>query len=46
MLWIIALAESDLAQIKEELMEYGYIKKHYDRKKDRRLRVSQNRSIM
>ena len=29
----IALAESDLAQIKEELMEYGYIKKHYDRKK-------------
>ena len=29
----IALAESDLAQIKEELMEYGYIKKHYDRRK-------------
>ena len=29
----IALAESDLAQIKEELMQYGYIKKHYDRRK-------------
>lgn len=29
----IALAESDLAQIKEELTEYGYIKKHYTGKK-------------
>jgi len=29
----IALAESDLAQIKEELTEYGYIKKHYSGKK-------------
>ena len=37
----IALAESDLAQIKEELMEYGYIKKHYDRKKGQKM---QNKS--
>ena len=29
----IALKEDDLVQIKEELMEYGYIKKHYDRRK-------------
>lgn len=29
----IALAESDLSQIKEELTEYGYIKKHYTGKK-------------
>ncbi|MDO4337876.1 MAG: NFACT RNA binding domain-containing protein [Eubacteriales bacterium] len=32
----IALAESDLAQIKEELTEYGYIKKHYSGKKGRK----------
>ena len=35
----IALAESDLAQIKEELMEYGYIKKHYDRKKGQKMQA-------
>lgn len=35
----IALAESDLAQIKEELMEYGYIKKHYDRKKGQKMQT-------
>lgn len=29
----IALLESDLSQIKEELTEYGYIKKHYAGKK-------------
>lgn len=29
----IALSEADLAQIKEELTEYGYIKKHYSGKK-------------
>lgn len=29
----IATLESDLAQIKEELQEYGYIKKHYTGKK-------------
>ncbi len=29
----IARAESDLSQIKEELTEYGYIKKHYTNKK-------------
>ena len=29
----IALAESDLSQITEELTEYGYIKKHYSGKK-------------
>lgn len=29
----IARSESDLSQIKEELMEYGYIKKHYTGKK-------------
>ena len=29
----IALNEADLAQIKEELTEYGYIKKHYSGKK-------------
>ncbi|MGI6071229.1 MAG: Rqc2 family fibronectin-binding protein [Blautia sp.] len=29
----IARSESDLSQIKDELMEYGYIKKHYTNKK-------------
>lgn len=29
----IALAENDLAQIKEELTEYGYIRRHYTGKK-------------
>ena len=29
----IARAENDLSQIKEELTEYGYIKKHYSNKK-------------
>lgn len=29
----IAISESDLSQIKEELTEYGYIKKHYSGKK-------------
>lgn len=29
----IAMAESDLSQIKEELTEYGYIKKHFTGKK-------------
>ena len=33
----IALAESDLAQIKEELVEYGYIKKHYTGKKGQKM---------
>lgn len=32
----IALVESDLAQIKEELTEYGYIKKHYSGKKGKK----------
>ena len=35
----IALAESDLAQIKEELAECGYIKKHYDRKKGQKMQA-------
>lgn len=35
----IALAESDLAQIKEELTEYGYIKKHYTNKKGRKIQA-------
>ena len=33
----VAMSEADLAQIKEELMEYGYIKKHYDRKKGQKV---------
>ncbi|MDY4692560.1 MAG: NFACT RNA binding domain-containing protein [Blautia sp.] len=32
----IALEENDLSQIKEELTEYGYIKKHYSGKKGRK----------
>lgn len=35
----IALAESDLSQIKEELAECGYIKKHYDRKKGQKMQT-------
>ncbi|MDO4273368.1 MAG: NFACT RNA binding domain-containing protein [Eubacteriales bacterium] len=35
----IALAESDLAQIKEELTEYGYIKRHYTGKKGKKMQV-------
>lgn len=35
----IALAESDLAQIKEELTEYGYIKKHYTGKKGQKMQA-------
>ena len=31
----IARAENDLSQIKEELIEYGYIKKHYSGKKQK-----------
>ena len=32
----IARSESDLAQIKEELTEYGYIKRHYTNKKNQK----------
>ncbi|MDC7287153.1 NFACT family protein [Blautia schinkii] len=35
----IALAESDLAQIKEELTEYGYIKRHYTGKKGKKMQT-------
>ena len=35
----IALAESDLAQIKEELTEYGYIKRHYTGKKGKKMQA-------
>lgn len=35
----IALSEADLAQIKEELTEYGYIKKHYSGKKSQKTAV-------
>jgi predicted ribosome quality control (RQC) complex YloA/Tae2 family protein len=35
----IALAESDLAQIKEELTEYGYIKRHYSGKKGAKMQT-------
>ncbi len=35
----IALAESDLSQIKEELTEYGYIKKHYTGKKGQKMQA-------
>ena len=42
----IALAESDLAQIKEELMEYGYIRSIMTAGRGRRRRVSLSRSIM
>lgn len=33
----IARAESDLSQIKEELTEYGFIKKHYSSKKGKKM---------
>lgn len=32
----IALAENDLAQIKEEMAEYGFIKKHFNNKKGKK----------
>lgn len=32
----IAMAENDLAQIKEEMMEYGFIKKHFNGKKGKK----------
>ncbi len=35
----IALAESDLSQIKEELTEYGYIKKHFTGKKGQKMQA-------
>ena len=35
----IALLESDLAQIKEELTEYGYIKRHYSGKKGAKMQA-------
>lgn len=35
----IALAESDLAQIKEELTDYGYIKRHYTGKKGKKMQI-------
>lgn len=35
----IARAESDLAQIREELTEYGYIKKHYAGKKGQKIQT-------
>lgn len=35
----IALAENDLAQIKDELTEYGYIKKHYTNKKGQKMQT-------
>ncbi len=35
----IAVAESDLSQIKEELTEYGYIKKHYSGKKGQKMQA-------
>lgn len=35
----IALSEADLSQIKEELTEYGYIKKHYSSKKGQKMQA-------
>ena len=35
----IALEESDLSQIKDELTEYGYIKKHYSGKKGAKMQA-------
>ncbi len=35
----IAAEESDLSQIKEELMEYGYVKRHYGNKKGAKMQV-------
>lgn len=35
----IARAESDLAQIKEELIQYGYIKKHHTGKKGQKMQA-------
>lgn len=35
----IALEESDLSQIKDELTEYGYIKKHYSSKKGAKMQA-------
>ena len=41
----IARAENDLSQIKEELTEYGYIKKHYSNKKGQKAQAKiKNRS--
>ena len=35
----IATEENDLSQIKEELMEYGYVKRHYGNKKGAKMQV-------
>ena len=35
----IATSESDLSQIKEELMEYGYVKRHYGNKKGAKMHL-------
>lgn len=35
----IALSEADLSQIKEELTEYGYIKKHYSNRKGQKMQA-------
>ena len=36
----IARSESDLSQIKEELTEYGYIKRHYTNKKGKKVKLT------
>ena len=40
----IARAESDLSQIKEELTEYGFIKKHYSSQKKAKKNAGKNQS--
>ena len=37
--WTLPAEESDLSQIKEELMEYGYVKRHYGNKKGAKMQV-------
>ncbi len=36
----IAVAEEDLIQLKEELIEYGYIKRHFTGKKGKKVRIT------
>ncbi len=36
----IALEEDDLVQLKEELIEYGYIKRHYSGKKNKKIKIT------
>ena len=37
--WTLPLRRATFSQIKEELMEYGYVKRHYGNKKGAKMQV-------